>query len=215
LEGGILQRPTNSPTDALFGGNVLLDRHSLLEFWQWAFGDLCDDDVKGIFVEWMVLKLLGIPSSRRISWANSDIITPNNVRIEVKATSYWQSWKLLGESGAEYASPLYEPAPDSRIRFGGLKARNAVNVADKTGSSSLKSHLYVFAFQHQKDLSLWNAMDLSQWEFYILPASEVEQIGGRSIALTALRSKQAPLNADTFIEVARKFIDDRASGSTP
>jgi hypothetical protein len=205
-----LPRASISTEDILFGSNLLQDRHSLLDFWRWAFGDLCDDDVKGIFAEWMVLKLLGIPGARRISWVNSDIITPNQVRIEVKATSYWQSWKLLGEDGVEYPSPLYKPALDSQIRFGGLRARNAVSVAERAASRSLKSHLYVFAFQHQKDVVEWNAMDLSQWEFYILPASEVEQIGGRSVSLPALRSKQAPLNADAFIEVARKLIDDCA-----
>lgn len=33
---------------------------TLLDFWCWAFSDLCDDDVKGIFAEWMVRALFGL-----------------------------------------------------------------------------------------------------------------------------------------------------------
>src|ERR1700689_4726483 len=100
-----MARPTYEPKNGLVGAGVTLQDSSLSDFWSWAFGDLCDDDIKGIFAEWMVLKLLGIPSERRISWANSDIITKDGVRIEVKATSHWQSWKLLDESGALRVPP--------------------------------------------------------------------------------------------------------------
>ncbi|MEO6924167.1 MAG: hypothetical protein ABI142_10105, partial [Bryocella sp.] len=47
---------------------------TIADFRQWAFSDLCDDDIKGWFAEWMVAKLLLIPITRRISWANSDLI---------------------------------------------------------------------------------------------------------------------------------------------
>src|ERR1700674_1160781 len=38
----------------------------------------------------MRLAQLDLPMRRRISWANSDIITVERVRIEVKASAYWQ-----------------------------------------------------------------------------------------------------------------------------
>jgi hypothetical protein len=69
-------RRMNESDDRVSGGGVELTDASLLDFWRWAFSDLCDDDVKGIFAEWLVVKLMGIPQVRRVSWANSDLITP-------------------------------------------------------------------------------------------------------------------------------------------
>jgi len=81
-------RPMYKAEDSVKGNAPVLQSASLVDFWTWAFSDLCDDDLKGIFAEWLVMKLLDIPSVRRLSWANSDIITPDGVRIEVKASSY-------------------------------------------------------------------------------------------------------------------------------
>lgn len=114
-----MPRSTYLPDDTLTGSNTELQSASLLHFWKWAFSDLCDDDIKGIFAEWLVLKLLGIPSVRRVSWANSDIITPDGVRIEIKSTSYWQSWKLLDEMGVLRPTALHPISPKTQIRFAG------------------------------------------------------------------------------------------------
>jgi hypothetical protein len=59
-----MTRRLNGSDDRVSGGGVGLSDASLLEFWRWAFSDLCDDDVKGIFAEWLVLKLLNIPHLR-------------------------------------------------------------------------------------------------------------------------------------------------------
>lgn len=188
------------------------DNSTLLDFWQWAFSDLCDDDLKGIFAEWLVHKLLGIVSPRRVSWANSDVVTPTRVTLEVKASSYWQSWKVIDQAGQPYAEPLYKvPVDDSKIRFGGLTARDSTSTADMTTSRSLKSQLYVFAFQHEKDIERWNAMDLSQWEFYIVRAEELVQLGGRSVSLRRLRLKHGPLTSTEFVTRATELIEQFAS----
>jgi hypothetical protein len=51
----------------------------LQEFYHWAFSGLCDDDIKGIFAERMVMKLLNCSSPRRISWADNDINLPSGI----------------------------------------------------------------------------------------------------------------------------------------
>ena len=200
----------NKPTDTVIG-SPCLGNLSLTDFWRWAFSDLCDDDIKGIFAEWLVHRLLGVRSSRRISWANSDVIT-SGVRIEVKATSYWQSWKVLDETGQPYSKSLYDvPTNDSAIRFGGLAARDALRVADQSKARELKSQIYVFAFQHEKDISRWNAMDLSQWEFYVIRAEELANIAGRNVALKKLRPRYGPLTADEFAQRANALIEEFAA----
>ena len=197
----------NQPADTLLGA-PLLRNAKLNDFWQWAFSDLCDDDIKGVFAEWLVHKLLGVESPRRVSWANSDVVIPGRVTLEVKATSYWQSWKVIDQWGQPYAEPLYKvPADDSKIRFGGLTARDSTRTADMSTSPALKSQLYVFAFQHEKDITRWNAMDLSQWEFYVLRAEELAQIGGGSVSVKALRPRYGPLTATEFVTRANALIE--------
>ena len=208
------------PDDTLTGYNANLQGTSLLDFWKWAFSDLCDDDLKGIFAEWVVLKLLGIPSARRVSWANSDILTAEGMTIEIKASSYWQSWKLLDGTGALRPTPLHPISSDSQIRFSGLKARDADDTSNSRDPRLFKSDIYIFAFQHEKDIEQWNAMNLSQWEFYALPVSTVSALGCGSISLSALRTEQKKfcgqeiLTADSFTVVARALIEAAAKPDT-
>src|SRR5205085_1707192 len=114
-------RPMNPAEVTLTGDATLSQRPSLLDFWRWAFGDQSDDDIKGIFAEWMVVVLLGLPAqnSRRISWANSDIILSSGTRIEVKASAVWQSWKVLNEDGSRKADLKPAVLDPKRVRFAG------------------------------------------------------------------------------------------------
>jgi hypothetical protein len=206
-----MTRPTYEAEGALIGANVTVQDSSLMDFWKWAFSDLCDDDIKGVFVEWMVLKLLGIPSERRISWANSDIITQDGVRIEVKASSYWQSWKLLDEFGKARVPYLCSsPSKKTKIKFAGLRARDAVTISDPSLRAAFKSDLYIFALQHERVPERWNAMDLSQWEFYVLPAKKLEDLGCGSVSLERLQSEQRPMDASNFVAKARQLIEEVA-----
>ena len=208
-----MPRRINTPQDVVRGGEQAIYEASLLNFWRWAYGDLCDDEIKGIFAEWLVYKLLGVASPRRIGWANSDVVTSIGVRIEVKAASYWQSWKLIDGNGLPHAKPLYAIPPDSKIRFAGLTARDGANVADRSTPRTLKSQMYVFAFQHEKKIDHWDAMDLSQWEFYVVRAEELGQFGGRTVPLTKLRPKYGPLSATEFVSRANHLIERLARES--
>ncbi len=179
---------------------------TLVDFWRWAFSDLCDDDIKGIFAEWMVRMLLGLPlqDSRRISWADSDIILPNGTRIEVKATSVWQSWKLVNEDGTP--KPVRAPTALSpaKFRFAGLQARTAVSPAAPDALRQFKSDFYVFCFHSQIDPSGWDAWNLAHWEFYMMTRQELtESKVGNSISLAALRNVRAPMSAVQFQSYAK------------
>jgi hypothetical protein len=190
-----MSRPEHKSTDTLICTDAELANLSLFDFWKWAFSDLCDDDLKGIFAEWLVMRLLRIPGARRVSWANSDIITPENSRIEVKASSYWQSWKLLDERGLPRTSVWHPISPKARIAFAGLKARDAVAPLNSAAPREFKSHIYVFALQAEKEPERWNAMDLSQWEFYVLSAARLREMNRKSISLAALQKETEPLAA--------------------
>lgn len=201
----------NRPTDCVFNGPQLREA-TLNDFWQWAMADLCDDDVKGFFAEWLIHKLLGVASNRRVSWANNDLVTASNVTVEIKATSYWQSWKVLNASGEPLAKRRYGATDESAIRFNGLRARDSTSVVDMSTERGLKSQIYVFAFQHETDIVRWNAMDLDQWEFYVLRSEEIARLAsGSSVSLKKLRSVQTPLAAAEFVGVASNLIQTVAA----
>jgi len=187
--------------------------NTVLDFWRWAFGDLCDDDIKGIYAEWLVHKLLGIQTSRRVSWANSDIITPGGTRIEVKSTAYLQSWKLLDERGELEANPRHALKTDDKsIRFSGLMAGDSI-ATHGTGAANFKSDFYVFAFQCEKDFTKWNALDLNQWEFFLVPAHVLKKLGSKSISLATLRAKFGALTAEELAIRSRAAIEAHESAT--
>jgi hypothetical protein len=178
---------------------------TLADFWHWAFSDLCDDDIKGIFAEWMVRVLLGLPlyDSRRVSWANSDIIL-ENARIEVKASALWQSWKLVNEDGTRKPSPRPALLHPSRVRFSGLQARTAVTPASADDPRQFKSDFYIFCFHSQIDPSAWDAWNLAHWEFYLMTRQELMELKvGNSISLATLRQVRAPMSAAQFQSYAK------------
>ena len=191
---------------------------TLLDFWRWAFSDLCDDDIKGIFAEWMVGRLLGVPlaSSRRVSWADSDIILPNGTRIEVKSTAVWQSWKLVNEDGSRKPTPPPTALNPNRIRFSGLQARTAVfPSAGGHASRQFKSGFYVFCLHNQLDPSGWDAWNLDNWEFYMLSREELAALKiGNSVSLAALRKSQRPMSAKEFQTYARVRLQTSKAAAT-
>jgi hypothetical protein len=181
-----------------FTGDVLLPQNaSLQDFWRWAFSDLCDDDLKGIFAEWMVRVLLGFPSlgARRISWANSDIILASGTRIEVKASALWQSWKLWNDDGTpKTAGPV--TLDPRRIRFQGLQARTALDPASVDSLVAFKSDI---CMNTQADPKSWDAWNLADWESYVMTKKELATSGiARSVSLYALRKFRAGMSAKEF-----------------
>ena len=151
-----MPRNYNLPSDSLSGTTLPVENSTLLDFWKWAFCDLCDDDIKGIFAEWIVVKLLRHEHPRRISWANSDLITKAGVRIEVKSTAFWQSYKLLDEYGMP-RSVMIPARDEKKLSFAGLRAGDA-SAEHPELENGFKSHLYVFALQRkpiQTSGTLW------------------------------------------------------------
>jgi hypothetical protein len=189
-------------SDVVSGGDGPPDGMSVLDFWRWAFADLCDDDVKGWFAEWLVGLLLGLPQTRRISWAGSDHVTPEGVRIEVKASAYWQSWKLIEEDGTAKLVEAVSVNQNSRVAFGSLRSKDV---------AIYRSDLYIFAFQRERDPTRWNALDLTQWEFYALTRDQLAKVGTRSISLATLGKLCSSMSAADFRVKGKAMVQALAS----
>ena len=180
------------PNAALHGDADLAVPASLAEFWMAAAAELHDDYSKSIFAHWLVGTLLGLPmrSVLRAIQAGGELALPGKAVIEVRAASVLGSWNLAGP--AESTKPVTDP---TKIVFRGL--RGAAGVA--ASLARLASGQVVFCFQSERDPAKWDAWDLSQWEFYVVPRTLLSHVdAGDSITLARLRALRTPLTVRKF-----------------
>jgi hypothetical protein len=170
----------------------------VLAFWQWAFSNLCANNIRGIFAEWLVARLLLLPQPQplRDSWTEWDLTTPEGVTIEVKTSAYIQTWSQTRLS---------------KVVFRGLKGRR-LNIATNQYASvaTFNADLYVFCMHIERDATVWNALNLCQWRFYLLRHETVARLNYQSVSLATLAIHSQELNASTFREQAQAMIEDIA-----
>jgi hypothetical protein len=149
---------------------------TVTDFWRWAFSDLRMNNVRGILAEFLVAKAVGANEAPKEEWANFDVQTPDGIRIEVKASAYWQSWPQRGPS---------------KIVFSGLTARSWEEDGSYSADRQIRADVFVFAVQACADPTKYDPLDVGQWEFYVLPASTVAETGARSLSLASLARHEA------------------------
>jgi len=172
---------------------------TVLDFWQWAFSDLRANDVRGVFAEWLVAKLLDIDLSTcvRDSWGGCDLATSEGIRIEVKTSAYLQAWQ--------------QKRP-SQISFGRLKGRRWDPMKGYAPEATLNADFYVFCIQTEQDAARWDALDLEQWRFVLLTREQVGELGGKSVSLPRLlRASTGLLTAAQFRSAAKDTLAAVAS----
>jgi len=147
----------------------------------------------------MVGVLIGLPieDKHRLEFGNCDHVHPNGLRLEVKSTARWQSWKLLDQAGNVRAVPKKPATPLNNGKFSVPMARAADT--DVVGPT-YKADVYVFCFHTETDLTRWDALDLAQWEFYFLRRDVLLTLGTKSISLSKLRELCPPMTASEFRE---------------
>jgi hypothetical protein len=151
------------------------ERHSLLEFWQWACSDVLSNTMRGLLAEWLVGTALGVTDGWRTEWAAEDLRSPEGITIEVKSAAYVQAWA--------------QRKPSS-IRFGiapTIKWDGATGTYGKQPERS--AQVYVFCLLAERDPEKVDPLDTSQWEFLVLPSAvlDAEVPTQRTIGLSSLR----------------------------
>lgn len=177
---------------------------AILDFWRWAFSDLRQNTLRGIFAEWLVAKLLGLPLRvPRDPWTPADLQALGGVRIEVKSGAYLQAWLDSGRRSR----------PSWSYLAGRVWSADARSLA---ADATLNADLYVFCIQTMTNPQCWNALDLSQWEFFLLTREQVAAIDVRTISEPRLRSLAPALTAAQFQAAAAAAIQsDSASRDEP
>lgn len=163
----------HKPTDAFcIEGKPLADVF-VGGFWQWAFSNFADNTIRGILAEYLIGSALGcdmrIP---RDPWGNFDLLTPEGIRIEVKASGQVQSWHSRKSSS----------------KFSGFKGKlTTEDGATYKGPKVYRADVYVFAFQTAETPEELRVLDIDQWRFWIFSQQKLEALNQESISLSRVK----------------------------
>ncbi len=149
----------------------------LRDFWAWAYSDLRTNTVRPLLAEYLVARAVGGHLHPRVEWAPHDVETPDGLRLEVKSAAYLQAW---------------EQARLSSITFGGLRARTWSPIDGYSTDGSYNADGYVFALHTAKEHARYDALDVDQWSFWVLPMAAVANTGKRSLRLSVVEEMAGP-----------------------
>ena len=123
---------------------------NILSFWQWSSSELLGNALRGVLAEFIVASAIDVLEKPREEWDAYDLVTKQGLKIEIKSSSYLQSWKQTGLS---------------KILFG---IRPTIDWKDKKEELKRQADIYVFCVLSHKDKNTVNPLNLNQWDFYIL-----------------------------------------------
>lgn len=134
--------------------------HDLLGFWQWSSSDVLGNALRGVLAEYIVRLDIGGQGETRELWDAYDLQTRDGIRVEVKSSSYLQSW---------------EQKKHSNIEFGIQPTHGWSDTDGFEQEKKRQADAYVFAILAHKDKATVDPLDLGQWEFYVLPTETLDQ----------------------------------------
>jgi len=125
----------------------------VLSFWKWSSSELLGNALRGVLAEFIVASTIDVIDSPREEWDAYDLETKKGLKIEIKSSSYLQSWKQTELS---------------KIIFGIQPTVILGNMTKRTQEAKRQADIYVFCVLAHKNKTTVNPLDLDQWEFYIL-----------------------------------------------
>jgi hypothetical protein len=130
---------------------------NVLSFWQWSSSELLGNALRGVLAEFIIASTIDTLESPREEWDTYDLKTKNGLKIEVKSSSYLQSWRQK-----EF----------SKIIFG---IQQTGETQSANPERSRKSDIYIFCVLSHKEKNSVDPLNLSQWDFYILATKILDE----------------------------------------
>jgi hypothetical protein len=167
------------PAPQLLSGEekILGAEATLRDFWAWNLSDLRTNTVRSLLAEFLVAQALGATARPRVEWDAYDVRTADGITVEVKSGAYLQAW---------------EQSKLSLITFTGLSGRTWSAQEGFSGAASYNADVYVFAVLTATEHATYDALDLDQWSFWVLPRAVIEQLGQKSIGLARVQALAGP-----------------------
>ena len=149
---------------------------SILNFWTWMASDVLNNTLRGMVAEYIVSQALEACTPVRVEWDPVDITTPEGIKIEVKSAAYLQSWHQKRPSTISFRIAKTLPWDPKTNQYGKTRVRSA--------------DVYVFCLLTPKDGRTVNPLELTQWEFYVLPTSTLNSSLGNQKTVSLSRLKK-------------------------
>jgi len=143
---------------------IIGTQNRVVDYWSWAHSILLDNLERAIFAKFLVHTAMKSTDETRINWDKCDIVSPEGINIEVKASGYIQTW---------------EQEKLSNIVFS-IRPTDAEEL-------SKQADIYVFCVHAHSNRETVNVLDTSQWKFYIISTTELTEKIGNSRTITLKR----------------------------
>ena len=149
----------------------------VLDFWQWSASDLISNATRGRLAEYIVARALGVAAGGlRNEWDTYDLMTPSGHPVEVKSAAYVQSWhqeKLSAISFLTRPTRAWDPETNK-----------------SSDRPERHADVYVFALLACTDKNRVDPLNISQWQFFVVPTRVLNdrRRSQHSITLKSLRA---------------------------
>ena len=171
---------------------------SILDFWIWAASDVLNNILRGTVAEYIVSQATGACTPVRVEWDPVDITMrcpPKRIKIEVKSAAYLQSWHQNRPSAISFD---IEKKKTLTNQHGEMQIRNA--------------DVYVFCVLAHLDGQTVNPLELTQWEFYILPTSTLDSSLGNQKTVSLSRLKEIGAVALSYDQIRNAILKAYSDG---
>lgn len=155
-----------------------LDKN-ILDFWSWAFSGISINAIRGTLAEFIVAVALGVDAGNvREEWQPYDLITEEGIKVEVKSSSYLQSWDQK-----RLSKPMFS-----------CGRKNLDNTLEQDGKKIRRADVYVFALLAEKDKLRLDPLNLDQWEFIVVSTQKLDTKLGdqKTLSIESLRLIDCP-----------------------
>ena len=133
---------------------------TVLDYWRWSASDLLSNTQRGVLAEYLVAAALGTVVRPRDEWASFDVVNQDGDEIEVMSAAYRQSWAQDRPSAIQFRiAPirwLWNPE---------------TNEYKKLDPPRRPAKIHVFCVLGRKTDLNPDPLDVSQWQFYVLPTA--------------------------------------------
>lgn len=166
----------------------------IFDFFTWWSGGMMTNLFRGILAEYIVAMALNCDKQKRLdAWGPFDLVTPQNIRVEVKASAYLQAWAQSKPSKIVFSirpSKKWDSAVGSFVE-----------------DSSRKSDVYVFCVFESMDKDNARLTDLDQWGFYVMKTETINRLFDNQKTLSLGRILAAGVHRVGFSELLYVVAD--------
>lgn len=133
----------------------------LYSFWAWSSSELLGNALRGVLAEYIISKSLNCEEQHREEWDSFDLVSPEGITIEVKSSSYLQSWAQSKLSSISFGIQPTSALHLHTNKYSEIKRRQA--------------DVYIFCVYAHQYQETANPLNIEHWNFYVVPTSVLNE----------------------------------------